>query len=99
MMTFVQSIEFATEQRDAVLGLMQRWTADSTEHGTAQHATLAADRSVPGRFVLAVRFESAAAAAKNSERPETGAFAAEFAALCSDGPVFRELDVVETYGG
>ena len=97
-MSFVQSIEFATEQRDAVLELMQRWTADSTGNGTAHHATMVEDRSVAGRFVLAVGFESPAAAAENSERPETSAFAAEFAALCSDGPVFREFDVVETYG-
>lgn len=49
--------------------------------------------------MLAVRFESPAAAKENSERPETGAFAAEFAALCDDGPFFRELDVIGTYGG
>jgi len=97
-MTFLQSIEFATEQRDAVLELMQRWTADSTGNGTAQRATMVEDRSVSGRFVLAVWFQSAAAAVENSDRPETGAFAAEFAALCSDGPVFREFELVETYG-
>jgi quinol monooxygenase YgiN len=99
MMTFIQSIEFATEQRDAVLELMKRWTADSVGNGTALRETVAEDRSAPGRFVVAVSFESADTAAQNSDRPETGAFAAEFAALCSDGPVFREFDVVDTYGG
>jgi len=43
--------------------------------------------------------ESAEAAEENSTRPETGAFAEQFASLCSDGPTYRELDVVEIYGG
>jgi quinol monooxygenase YgiN len=98
-MTFIQSIEFATEQRDAVLELMKRWTADAVGNGTALRETVAEDRSAPGRFVVAVSFESAATAAQNSDRPETGAFAAEFAAMCSDGPVFREFDMVYTDGG
>ena len=37
-------------------------------------------------------------ATKNSERPETGAFAAEFSALCSEGPTFREFDIVTVFG-
>ena len=98
MMAFIQSIEFATEQRDAFLELMQRWSADSIANGTAQRSTIAEDRSNPGRFVVAVSFESAEAAAVNSERAETDAFAAEFRSLCSDGPVFREFDVVDTHG-
>jgi quinol monooxygenase YgiN len=98
-MTFIQSIEFATEQRDAVLELMKRWTADAVGNGTALRETVAEDRAAPGRFVVAVTFESATTAAQNSDRPETGAFAAEFTALCSDGPVFREFDTVYTDGG
>lgn len=90
VMAFVQSIEFATEQRTEMNELMTRWTSDAIGTGTAQRSTLAEDRSNPGRFVLAVAFESAESAAQNSERPETGAFAAEFWALCSDGPTFRE---------
>jgi hypothetical protein len=47
---------------------------------------------------MAVWFESAEAAGENSERPETDAFATEFAAMCTDGPTFRDFDVVESYG-
>ena len=71
----------------------------SIEFATSPRETVAEDRSAPGRFVVAVSFESAATATQNSDRPETGAFAVEFAALCSDGQVFREFDVVDTYGG
>lgn len=97
-MAFIQSMEFATEQRDAILDLMGRWSADAIGTGTAQRATMAEDRSAPGHFVMAVSFESPDAAAENSARPETGAFAEQFASLCSDGPTYREFEVVEVYG-
>jgi len=97
-MAFIQSIEFATEQREKVLDVLKRWTSDATGQGTAQRSTLAEDRSNTGHFVLAVSFESPESAAQNSDRPETGTFAAEFGALCSEGPTFHEYDVVETYG-
>lgn len=98
-MAFIQSIEFATERKDELLELLARWEADAVKNGTAQRSTTAEDRSAPGRFVTAVWFESAESAAENSNRPETGAFAEEFTALCSDGPTFREFDVVAVYGG
>lgn len=97
-MAFIQSFEFATDKRDAVLDVMGRWSADAIGNGTARRGRLAEDRSAPGRFVMAVSFESAETAAENSDRSETGAFAEEFTALCTDGPNFREFDVVATYG-
>ena len=97
-MAFIQSFDFATERREEVLEVMGRWSADAIGIGTAVGGTMAEDRSTPGRFVMVVRFESAEAAAENSDRPETGAFAEEFGSLCSEGPEFREFDVVEVYG-
>jgi len=97
-MAFIQSIEFATDQRSEMHDLLTRWTADAMVSGTAQRSTLAEDRSNAGHFVMAVVFESAESAAENSARQETGAFAAEFAALCSEGPTFREFDVVAVFG-
>jgi len=98
-MAFIQSVQFTTEQREKVLEVLERWTADATGPGTAQRSTLAEDRSNPGHYVLAVSFASPKSAAENSERPETGNFAEEFAALCSEGPTFHEYDIVKTYGG
>ncbi len=98
-MAFIQSMEFATERREELLELMGRWVVDAVQNGTAQRSTTAEDRSAPGRFVTTVWFESAEAAAENSNRPETGAFAAEFTSLCSEGPTFREFDVVDVPGG
>ena len=98
-MAFIQAIEFATERRDEALELMARWSADALEKGTAQRATMVEDRSAPGHYVTSVRFDSAESAAANSSRPETGKFAEQLSALCSEGPTFREFDVVETYIG
>ncbi|NND74118.1 MAG: hypothetical protein HKN44_03840 [Ilumatobacter sp.] len=97
-MAFIQSIEFATDRSGEMLELMRKWSDDAIGSGTAQRATMAADRSDPGRYVMAVWFESAEAAAENSERRETDTYAAEFSQLCSDGPTFRDFDVIETYG-
>jgi quinol monooxygenase YgiN len=97
-MTFVQSIVFASERRDEVLELLERWSADATGNGTAVRGTLVEDRSSPGRFRMLVWFDSAEAAAENSDRSETGAFAQEFGALCSEGPEFQDLDVIASFG-
>jgi hypothetical protein len=49
------------------------------------------------RFVLLARFESAAAAKANSDRPEQGAWWAD-TETCFSGPVtFRDCDEVDTY--
>ncbi len=97
-MAFIQTFEFATERRDEVLEVMDRWSADAIGNGSAQRGMMVEDRSAPGRFMMAVWFESPETAAANSARPETGSFAEEFASLCSDGPEFREFDVVGVYG-
>lgn len=95
---FVQTFEFTTEHRDQTIEVLRRWSADAIGNGTALRGTMSEDRAAPGRFRVAVWFESSESAEENSARPETGAFAAEFSALCSDGPSFREFDVVDTYG-
>lgn len=97
-MTFMQSIHFTTDRRDEALELLARWSADALGSGTAQRATLLEDRSVPGSFVMGVSFESHESAAENSARSETGTFAEQFAALCSEALEFREFDVIEVYG-
>lgn len=97
-MPYMQSISFSTDRKDEVLELMSRWSADSIQTGTARRGTMLEDRAAPGSFVMGVSFESAESAAENSDRPETGAFAEQFAALCTEGPEFREFDIVAVYG-
>jgi len=96
-MAFIQTMEFTTDNTDQMLALARKWHDDASGTGTAQGATLVEDDSTPGRYVMAVSFESAEAAAENSNRPETGAFADEFRSLCSDGPEYREFDLVTVF--
>lgn len=93
-MEFAQIISFAAAKHDQVQDLFERWTADATEEGEAGQGFLARDRNNPDRYVLVARFPSAEAAQKNSDRPETDAYAKELAGLCTDGPSFTDLDVV-----
>ncbi|GAB1691923.1 hypothetical protein [Krasilnikovia sp. M28-CT-15] len=49
------------------------------------------------RLVTIVEFPSYEAAMANSELPETGEFARQMAALCSNGPEFQNLEVKRTF--
>ena len=97
-MTFIQTMEFTTDDKDKMLEVGSRWADDAITSGTAQRGILAADRSSPGRYVWTVFFDSAEDAAKNNERPETGTYAEAFGALTTDGIAFREYDVVVVHG-
>jgi hypothetical protein len=54
------------------------------------------DRDRPNRYFTIVEFPSYEEAMENSARPDTDAFAKEFAALCTSGPRYYNLDVKVT---
>lgn len=91
---FVQQINFATDDPEGMVALADEWAEDAMSKGTVVRTGLGADIDHPGHFVWIVYFESEEAARQNSERPETADFSARFAAMCSDGPTFRNLDIV-----
>lgn len=91
---FVQLIDFATAEPDTMLALADEWANDAVRDGTAVRTGIGADRERPGHYTWIVYFDSAETAQKNSDRPETAAFSARFSALCTEGPAFRNLDVV-----
>ena len=92
---FVQEINFATDDVEAMLALASEWGADAVDNGTVQGFHLGADADQPGRYCWMVMFESAESAQRNSDRPETAEFSSRFSALCSEGPTFRNLEIVE----
>ena len=98
MAGFIQIIEFRTSRWDELQALAQEFE-DSRNQAAASGASptkihVVGDRDDPGRFLNIVEFESYEAAMENSNRPETGEFAAFLAKLC-DGPLtFRNLDVL-----
>ena len=97
-MTFIQTMDFTTDDPDKMRSAAERWANDAITNGTAKRGILTQDRSTPGRYVWIVFFDSAERAAANNERPETGRFAEEFGALCTDGIAFSQFDVVDTHG-
>jgi quinol monooxygenase YgiN len=93
-MPFIQIIEFQTDDIDAFRAEVDRWEVESVDFRTATRATLTADRDNPGTFLQVVEFPSYDDAMRNSELPETAAFAEKMMAICDGPPTFRNLDVV-----
>ncbi len=94
---FVQQINFATDDADGVLALAAEWAHDSISAGTVVRAGIGADTDNPGHYAWMVYFDSAEAAQQNSDRAETSAFSSRFAAMCTEGPTFRNLDIVSSW--
>lgn len=93
MAGFVQLIEFRTSRIEEVEALGRPSRSEGTTPATFRRITAAADRDRPGTYYTIVEFDSYESAMENSRRPETSDFAAKFAALCDEPPVFRNLDV------
>lgn len=93
-MTFTQLISFRTHDIDAVRRITDDWHAATEGRRTARGECLFADRADPGRFVVAVDFDSAEAAAANAALPETQRAAEQMAAVTTD-LTYTDLDLVE----
>ncbi|HWF14975.1 MAG TPA: hypothetical protein VG244_02220 [Acidimicrobiales bacterium] len=92
-MPFVQLVEFQTDNVAEFNAIADEWLETSKEWRTATRAALTQDRDRPGTYLQMVEFPTYEAAMENSNRPETSKFAERLAALCTSGPVFRNLDV------
>ena len=96
---FIQIIEIQTSRFDEVeaLGKEIRGRLDDGSSSSPLRGTITADRDRPGVYLNIVEFDSYDAAMENSNRPETGEFAARLAKLCDAPPTFRNLDVSEVW--
>ena len=93
-MKFAQIIEFRTSRIDEFNARLDDWMVKTEGHRIPHHAVLRKDRDTESVYLLTVEFASHEQGMDNSNRPETGEFAA-FLAEISDGPlIFRNLDVV-----
>ena len=93
-MGFVQLIEFRTADLAKFNRALDKWLADTAERTAVQRGTLCEDRESRGLYVQVVEFPSYEEAMANSADPRTTEFAEELALLCTEGPTFRNLDVV-----
>lgn len=94
-MAFVQIIEFTTSRIDEIRQLLDDYRAATEGKRTVVRATTTVDRDQPNRYVNIVEFASFEDAMRNSELPETSAFAEQMAKLCDGPATFHNLDVVE----
>lgn len=92
-MSFIQIIEFSTTRIDEVKALLNEWIAKTEGQRNARRATLTADRDESNAYLQIVEFSSYDAAMRNSNLPDTGAFAQRLGALCSKPLAFRNLEV------
>lgn len=93
-MTFVQVIEYKTSRPEQLNEIMDHWLSETQGKRTATHAVLMSDRDQPGTYMELVEFPSYDEAMRNSALPETGKFAKQITNLCSEPPIFHNLEVV-----
>jgi hypothetical protein len=99
-MSFVQIIEHATDQPDAVAALGERMRQEMDAAGEQPRFTRImrlADRDRPGTYFTIIEFPSHEAARENNDDPRTQAFAAEMMQLSNGEPKFYNLDLIESY--
>jgi len=96
---FLQIIEIRTSRFDEVEALRKDIQArlDDGSPSRPRRGTITADRDRPGVYLNIVEFDSYESAMENSNRPETGEFAARLAKLCDAPPTFYNLDVREVW--
>ncbi|MCI0689791.1 MAG: hypothetical protein L0Y54_21515 [Sporichthyaceae bacterium] len=95
-MPFIQIIDYETERAGEMQQLGQDFRVSRAgDSGGPTSVTVTQDRDNPKRYVTIVEFASYEEAMSTSDRPDTSAFAAKMAALCSRPPTFTNLDVVE----
>jgi hypothetical protein len=95
-MSFIQVIEYETDRPDEIMALGEGQRSEMPETPEGFRLTVTQDRDNPRRYFTIVEFPSYETAMDNSGRPETDAFAQQFAALCTSGPRYYNLDVLTT---
>ncbi|TQF69474.1 hypothetical protein FK531_10485 [Rhodococcus spelaei] len=96
---FIQLIQGKVADEAGLRQCMDRWR-DELQPGATGYLGATSGMCSDGTYIALVRFESAEAAARNSERPEQGTWWAE-TERCFDGPVtFMDCaEVSEWMGG
>lgn len=95
--SFLQFIEFRTNDVEQFDELSTQWMRDIGSARTAQWYVLGADRANPGTYVQVVGFPGHTEAMANSEHPATATIAKRMREMSEGDPAFRDLDVVRAY--
>lgn len=98
-MGFVQIIEYTSAREDELKAALDEYLAATDGKRATTRAVRCADRDRPGTYFSIVEFPSHEEAMRNSELPETAAFAATMSKLCDGPPTFYNLDVIDSFEG
>ena len=93
-MSFTQMMTVRTSDPERLRQLMDSWHRD--QHGVApgyERARLLADRAQADQWVIEVDFSSEAEARRNSDRPETQAWADGLRELADGEPAYRDFEL------
>lgn len=91
---FVQVIQGKVKDVEGIRSHLDRWVADLAPDSVGWLGTTAGVTD-DGTFVAVARFESAAAADKNSSRPEQGDWWSEVATAFDGEPTFHDSSAVD----
>lgn len=93
-MTFIQIIEFRTQDIDKANQVHEDWRAATEGRRTVRRELLARDHADSSRYFAVEFFDSYESAMENSELPETKAAAEQYMTLSDGAPVFYNLDIL-----
>jgi quinol monooxygenase YgiN len=93
-MTFVQIIEFETEDIDGPRQVNEQWRQATEGKRTLRRGVLARDRNNPGKYIAMEFFDSYESAMENDKLPETQAASDQYRKVTNGHPVFHDLEVL-----
>jgi quinol monooxygenase YgiN len=93
-MTFIQIIEFETDDIEGPRQVNQEWMQATEGKRTLRRAMLGRDRNDPRKFVAVEFFDSYEAAMENDKLPETQEAAEQYRKVTDGHPLFHDLDVL-----
>ncbi|MGQ0843929.1 MAG: hypothetical protein ACT4QF_07315 [Sporichthyaceae bacterium] len=97
MSGFIQVVSYTSSRIEEIREAGQKFGATEASTGSGPTRVLVtANRDEPNRYATLVEFPSFEVAMENSQRPETGEFAATMGAMCDGPPTFYNLDVIES---
>jgi hypothetical protein len=93
-MTFVQIIDYRTDEPNGGESLADEWEQATEGKRTARRAITGRDRNDPSHYMTVVFFDSYESAQENNDLPETQDLAAKMTTIVAEAPTFFDLDVV-----
>ena len=93
-MTFVQIIDYRTDEPNGGESLGDEWQRATEGKRTARRALTCQDRKDPSHYMTIVFFDSYESAMENSELPETQELAENMTTIVAEPATFHDLDVL-----